>query len=269
MWYITLVTCSTHNQHKCHLILKNQWPCCFIQNSTNLQSAPLHTVIPYSGTLSAYLPFGHFIFDLTENHVCHHFMPSSYAGLRRSYKSVVVCRGLARKDKTCILTICSPGSIHAIFSKANISPTAPEPIHCVLCYTAISQHLSGAWCSIWDSFGKKLEYQSLLDVSLTLKYHDGDRRCDLLLTEFFRDPSRSGTFYLDGNKCASFAITSHLIVRMWIRENFSHSLAYHCSAASHSIRKSALNWEHKFSCLSIRVNVRMSTFYQQSFIEIP
>ena len=60
---------------------------------------------------------------------------------------------------------------------------------------------------IWDSFGKEPEYQSLLDVSSTLRCHDGDRRYDLLLTEFFSNPSRSGPFYLDGNKYASFAIT--------------------------------------------------------------
>jgi len=50
-------------------------------------------------------------------------------------------------------------------------------------------------------------YQSLLNVSRTLEPHDGDSRYDHLLREFFNDPSRSGPFYLDGNKYASFAIT--------------------------------------------------------------
>lgn len=41
----------------------------------------------------------------------------------------------------------------------------------------------------------------------TLHFHDCDSRYELLLTEFFNDPSRSGPFYLDGDKYAGFAIT--------------------------------------------------------------
>jgi len=80
-------------------------------------------------------------------------------------------------------------------------------------------------------------YQSLLNVSDTLWVHDGDYRYDLLLTEFFSDPSRSGPFYLDGDKYASFAITftKYLINRYVYTDPQiylfprSHSLTYKCS----------------------------------------
>jgi len=56
-----------------------------------------------------------------------------------------------------------------------------------------------------DTFGPK--NSSLMNVVHTFEYHDGDCRYDLLVTEFFGDPSRSGRFYPDADKYANFAIT--------------------------------------------------------------
>ena len=46
-----------------------------------------------------------------------------------------------------------------------------------------------------------------------------------LLTEFFSDPSRSGPFYLDGDKYATFAInfTKYLITQMCVCESIKYT----------------------------------------------
>jgi len=56
------------------------------------------------------------------------------------------------------------------------------------------------------------EYHSLKNVAATLERHD-DRYH--LLTSFFSDPSRSGPFYLDGDKYVSFAITFTKYLIQW------------------------------------------------------
>ena len=46
-----------------------------------------------------------------------------------------------------------------------------------------------------------------------------------LLKEFFNDPSRSGLFYLDGNKYATFAIyfTKYLIAEMYVCKSVKYT----------------------------------------------
>ncbi|KAF8798344.1 hypothetical protein BYT27DRAFT_6902614 [Phlegmacium glaucopus] len=77
-------------------------------------------------------------------------------------------------------------------------------------------------------------YESSL--SATLNYHAGDFRYSLLLAEFFNDSSRSGPFYLDGDKYASFAITftKHIIRRVPYISMFDLELSILLSKASYS-----------------------------------
>ena len=60
-----------------------------------------------------------------------------------------------------------------------------------------------------------------------------DILCTPLLTEFFGDPSRSGPFYLDGDKYATFAmnLTNYLITDMYVCE--SESVKYTFTSHSH------------------------------------
>ncbi|KAF8798342.1 hypothetical protein BYT27DRAFT_6902536 [Phlegmacium glaucopus] len=60
-------------------------------------------------------------------------------------------------------------------------------------------------------------YHSLQNVSATFERHDGDLsgKYHLLLTGYFSDPSRSGPFYLDGDKYASFTITLTKYLIQW------------------------------------------------------
>ena len=64
-------------------------------------------------------------------------------------------------------------------------------------------------------------------------FFNGDFKRTFWLTEFFSDPSRSGPFYLDGDKYATVAInfTKYLIKEMYVCESFyfSFSLACKCS----------------------------------------
>ena len=53
--------------------------------------------------------------------------------------------------------------------------------------------------------------------------------CTPLLTEFFSDPSRSGPFYLDGDKYATFAInlTKYLITDRYVCESVKYTFTSH------------------------------------------
>ena len=72
----------------------------------------------------------------------------------------------------------------------------------------------------FDEYLTKTEngLQRLLLFRLSTLFYDRCFGHTPFLTEFFGDPSRSGPFYLDGDKYATFAInfTKYLITKMYV-----------------------------------------------------
>ena len=101
------------------------------------------------------------------------------------------------------------------FIRHSLTPLKPHEIKYIVFFvlTPFRKNYRARHVFTSDTFGA--EYQSLSSIISTLEYHNGDSRYDLLLTEFFSDPSRSGQFYLDGDKYAGFAIVfmKYLITR--------------------------------------------------------
>ncbi|KAF8798343.1 hypothetical protein BYT27DRAFT_6902617 [Phlegmacium glaucopus] len=84
----------------------------------------------------------------------------------------------------------------------------------------------------------------LSNISSTLNYHLGDFRYCLLLAEFFNDPSRSGPFYLHGDKYASFAITfTKYVIRPASRHSFMFDLERDSSCLSILLSKASYSEE--------------------------
>jgi hypothetical protein len=120
-----------------------------------------------------------------------------------SCKLVLLFRDLAGKDKACILTICSLGmSIFNILTQLFFGPLVGQYI-----VFLVLPQFHGYGVHRFFSWGACAGERSVSIFFTTLHFHDNDSRYELLLTEFFNDPSRSGPFYLDGDKYAGFAIT--------------------------------------------------------------
>ena len=89
--------------------------------------------------------------------------------------------------------------------------------------------------------------QRLLLFQLSKLFCDSDFhfRYTPLLTEFFSDPSRSGPFYLDGDKYTTFAIhfTKYLIAEMYVCESVKYiftSRSHFLVNAVHLLRPSSI-----------------------------